>query len=819
MKQFADVILPLPIPRLFTYCIESENEPSVNIGCRVVVPFGKKKFYTAIVYRIHTQEPEGYEVKPILSVVDDYPIVLPNQLKFWTWISDYYMSSLGDVYKAALPSGLKLESETRIELNPDYEGTSDLSENELKVLDLLSKDPSQYLTKIAKDAGINDILRIANKLLDRNAIILNEELVDSYKPKLEARIRFSESYQKLPAIESLCDGLSRAPKQLDIVMKYLEFSEILKGGEIQEVLKSRLLAGANASSTTFKGLVDKGIMEEYAIEIGRLGGEDSDENEAHGLSNAQRIALEEIEQSFLEKQVSLLFGVTSSGKTEVYIHLIQSYLDKGKQVLYLVPEIALTTQITARLKHVFGDKLGVYHSKFPDAERVEIWKKQLSSSPYQIILGVRSSVLLPFQNLGLVIADEEHETTYKQQDPAPRYHARDAAIVLSSMHGAKVLLGTATPAIETWYNAETGKYGLIKLLDRYKEIQLPEIIAVDIYDLKRKKIMSGQFSPLLLSLMKEALSNQEQVILFQNRRGFAPLIECNTCGWVPKCLNCDVSLTYHKRANELTCHYCGHSQQVPIKCPSCDSVELSYKGFGTEKVEDEIKKLFPEAKVGRMDLDTTRTRNGYEQIINDFQEGRTNILIGTQMISKGLDFNHVSVVGILNADTMLNYPDFRSYERAYQLMAQVSGRAGRHGKRGKVILQTRSIEHPIIPQVINNAYEEMVNNQLEERQLFHYPPYYRLIYLYVKHLDEAKLDQGTNYIADCLKAIFGSRVLGPDKPPVARIQRYYIKKVVLKIERNASMKEVKKLLFDVKEEVLTHKAFKSLIVYYDVDPM
>lgn len=819
MRQFADVILPLPIPRLFTYGIEDELVSSVQVGCRVIVPFGKKKFYTAIVYQLHALKPEGYEVKAISSVIDDYPIVLQNQLKFWNWISDYYMSALGDVYKAALPSGLKLESETRIELNADYEGTPDLSDNELKVLHQLSSEPSQYLTKIAKDTGITDILRVANKLLERNAIVLNEELVDSYKPKMESRIRFTTEYQNLQKLEALFEVLSRAPKQLDIVMKYLEFSESLKGGEVQEVIKSRLLAGANASGTTLKGLIDKGIMEEYAIEIGRIGGDVLDENEAHVLNPAQQKALVQIEESFIDKQVTLLFGVTSSGKTEVYIHLIQKCLDQGKQILYLVPEIALTTQITTRLKHVFGDKLGVYHSKFPDAERVEIWKKQLSTSPYQVVLGVRSSVLLPFQNLGLVIADEEHETTYKQQDPAPRYHARDAAIVLSAMFGAKVLLGTATPAIETWHNAECGKYGLVKLLDRYKEIQLPEIVAVDIQELKRKKIMSGQFSPMLLGLIKESLANQEQVILFQNRRGFAPLIECNTCGWVPKCLNCDVSLTYHKRAKELTCHYCGHSQPVPTKCPNCDSAELSYRGFGTEKVEDEIKQLFPEARVARMDLDTTRTRNSYEQIINDFQEGRTNILIGTQMVSKGLDFNHVSVVGILNADTMLNYPDFRSYERAYQLMAQVSGRAGRHGKRGKVILQTRSIDHPIIPQVIKNRYEEMVDNQLEERQLFHYPPYYRLVYLYVKHLDEAKLSQGTNYIADRLKAIFGSRVLGPDKPPVGRIQRYYIKKVVLKIERNASMKEVRKLLFDVKEEALTHKAFKSLIVYYDVDPM
>ena len=537
------------------------------------------------------------------------------------------------------------------------------------------------------------------------------------------------------------------------------------------------------------------------------------------LNEHQQRAYDEITERFRDKNVCLLHGVTSSGKTEVYIHLINEMIRQGKQVLYLLPEIALTTQITERLKRVFGARLGIYHSKFPDAERVEIWQKQLGTEGYDIILGVRSSVFLPFRNLGLVIVDEEHENTYKQQDPAPRYHARNAAIVLSSLYGAKVLLGTATPSVETWYNATTGKYGLVELKERYKEIRLPEIIPVDIKELHRKKRMVGQFSPLLLQYIREALEQKEQVILFQNRRGFAPMIECRTCGWVPKCKNCDVSLTYHKGINQLTCHYCGYTYQLPRSCPACDGTELVNRGFGTEKIEDDIKIAFPQAAVARMDLDTTRTRSAYEKIIADFEQGKTDILIGTQMVSKGLDFDHVSVVGILNADTMLNYPDFRSYERAFQLMAQVSGRAGRRNKQGRVVLQTKSIDHPIISQVMANDYEQMVDGQLAERQMFHYPPYYRLVYVYLKNRNEAMLEQTADVMAGKLRSVFGARVLGPDKPPVGRIQTFFIKKIVVKIEYNAPMSRARELLLQVQREMIEDERFKSLIVYYDVDPM
>ena len=602
-------------------------------------------------------------------------------------------------------------------------------------------------------------------------------------------------------------------------MKYVELSGVLGDGASKEVSKKELLQRASASPAILNGLVEKQIFEVYYQEIGRLNRLVGKTVELNVLNEHQQRAYHEIMQSFQEKNVCLLHGVTSSGKTEVYIHLIEETLRQGRQVLYLLPEIALTTQITERLKRVFGSRLGIYHSKFPDAERVEIWQKQLTEEGYEIILGVRSSVFLPFRNLGLVIVDEEHENTYKQQDPAPRYHARNAAIVLASMYGAKTLLGTATPSVETWQNATTGKFGWVELKERYKEIQLPEIIPVDIKELHRKKRMTGQFSPLLLQYVREALDNKQQVILFQNRRGFAPMIECRTCGWVPKCKNCDVSLTYHKGINQLTCHYCGYTYQLPRSCPACEGVELMHRGFGTEKIEDDVKLIFPEASVARMDLDTTRTRSAYEKIIADFEQGKTDILIGTQMVSKGLDFDHVSVVGILNADTMLNYPDFRSYERAFQLMAQVAGRAGRKNKRGRVVLQTKSIDHPIIRQVMTNDYEDMVAGQLAERQMFHYPPYYRMVYVYLKNRNETLLDVMAHTMAEKLRALFGNRILGPDKPPVARIQTLFIRKIVVKIEQNAPMSRARELLLRVQREMIEDERFKSLIVYYDVDPM
>lgn len=819
MKKYVDVIVPLPIASQYTYSLPTEWEESVQEGCRVVVSFGRKKFYTAIVTKVHYAAPDGYETKDIEEVLDTSPILRPRQFQFWEWLASYYLCTLGDVYKAAMPSGMKLESETVVVYNDEFEATHPLGDSEQRLLDLLSTDKEQCVTQLQRAIGLKNILPIVKRLLDKEAIFVKEDLKRNYKPRTEARVRLVNRELDEPGMMTLFNELSRAKKQLAVLMKYVELSGWAGRGEyLQEVTKKTLLEKAGATSTIFNGLVDKGIFEVYYQEIGRLDKSEVATMEGNILNPAQQEAFQGIMDSFRQKNVCLLHGVTSSGKTEIYIHLIQEALKAGKQVLYLLPEIALTTQITERLKRVFGKRLGVYHSKFPDAERVEIWKKQLGEEEYDVILGVRSSIFLPFKRLGLVIVDEEHENTYKQQDPAPRYHARSSAIMLASMYGAKVLLGTATPSVESYFNATSGKYGLVELKERYKDIQLPHIERVDIKELAHQKRMQGPFSPMLVKEVHDALERKEQVILFQNRRGFAPMMECHTCGWVPKCKNCDVSLTYHKGMNQLTCHYCGCTYQVPHSCPACGGVELMNRGFGTERIEDDIQLIFPEARVARMDLDTTRTRSAYEKIIADFEQGKTDILVGTQMVSKGLDFQNVSVVGILNADSMLNYPDFRSYERAFQLMAQVAGRAGRKNKQGLVILQTKSPELPVIHQVMRNDYEQLYYDQLAERQMFRYPPYYRLIYVYLKHRKESVLDMAADAMATMLRSGLGDRVLGPDKPSVARIQTLYIKKMIVKVEQTASMTKVRDYLMAVQRSIVEDERFRSLIVYYDVDP-
>ena len=714
---------------------------------------------------------------------------------------------------------MKLESETLVVYNPDFEASASLPEKEQKILDLLSNDTEQCVTQLEKASGMKNILPVIKSLLDKEAIYVKEELKRNYKPRTEARVKLADSGMDEARLQQLFNDLGRAPKQLALLMKYIELSGwVSRETTLKEVTKKTLLEKAGGSAAVLNGLVEKGVFEIYYQEIGRLDKGMLKTTDINPLNPAQQQAYQSVLQCFREKNVCLLHGVTSSGKTEIYIHLIQEVLKAGKQVLYLLPEIALTTQITERLKRVFGHRLGIYHSKFPDAERVEIWQKQLGDEEYDVILGVRSSVFLPFRRLGLVIVDEEHETSYKQQDPAPRYHARNAAIMLASMYGAKTLLGTATPSLESYYHARNGKYGLVELTERHQQIQLPHIELVDIKELARKKRMTAQFSPLLLQKIREALEQKEQVILFQNRRGFAPMIECRTCGWVPRCKNCDVSLTYHKGLHQLTCHYCGYTYAVPTACPACGGVELMNRGFGTEKIEDDIKQIFPEAKVARMDLDTTRTRTAYERIINDFEEGKTDILIGTQMISKGLDFDRVSVVGILNADSMMNYPDFRSYERAFQLMAQVAGRAGRKNKQGLVVLQTKSPENPLIHQIMANDYARLYQEQMEERSLFKYPPFYRLIYVYLKHRKEDILNQAADLMAAHLRQGMGERILGPDKPPVARIQSLFIRKIVIKIEQEASMSKVRRYLTQVQRTLIEDERFRSLMVYYDVDP-
>lgn len=820
MKKYVDVIVPLPVAGQYTYSVPADLEDKVKAGCRIVVPFGSKKFYTAIVTSVHQNAPETYETKDLVEVLDTSPVLLKRQYDFWKWLADYYLCTLGDVYKAALPSGMKLESETLVVSNPEFEADKPLPEKEQRILDLLSDDSEQCITQLEKASGIKNLLPVIKSLLEKEAIRVKEELKRSYKPRVEVRVRLTEGMQAEETVHRLFETLARAPKQLALLMKYIELSGW--GGEKKnpkEVSRKALLDATGATNSVFNGLVEKHILETYTFEIGRLSEGPVETVGLNPLSMAQQRAYTEILAHFHQKNVCLLHGVTASGKTEIYIHLIQQAIQAGKQVLYLLPEIALTTQITERLRRVFGNRLGIYHSKFPDAERVEIWRKQLTDQDYDVILGVRSSVFLPFRRLGLVIVDEEHENTYKQQEPAPRYHARNAAIMLASMFGAKTLLGTATPSIETYYNAVNGKYGWVQLTERHQQIQLPHIEVVDIKELARKKRMTAQFSPLLLQKIREALDQKEQVILFQNRRGFAPMIECRTCGWVPKCKNCDVSLTYHKGLNQLTCHYCGYTYQVPKSCPACGGVELMNRGFGTEKIEDDIKLIFPEARVARMDLDTTRTRTAYERIIADFEEGKTDILIGTQMVSKGLDFDRVSVVGILNADSMLNYPDFRSYERAFQLMAQVAGRAGRKNKQGLVVLQTKSPDLPLIHQVVANDYNGLYQTQIDERRLFKYPPFYRLIYVYLKHRKEGVLEQAADLMAGYLRNGLGDRVLGPDRPPVSRIQTLFIRKIVVKIEQQASMSKVREYLQQVQRAIIEDERFRSLLVYYDVDPM
>lgn len=820
MKKYVDVIVPLAIANLFTYSLPQNLEEKVRMGCRVVVPFGARRYYTAIVVKIHCSAPEEYETKEVIEVLDESSVILQTQLKFWQWVADYYLCTMGDVYKAAIPSGMKLESETIVVYNPEYEADGKLSPKEQAILNLLSSDTEQCVTQIERSMNTKNILPYIKSLLEKEAIFIKEELKRIYKPKIETRIKLTEKFCNEKVLAETMDSLKRAPKQLAVLMKYIELSGYLQDStaNICEVTRKELQEKSGTSPSIVSGLIEKGILEIYQHEIGRLDKEEINTIPLNELNPIQRTAFDSVMSSFHQKNICLLHGVTSSGKTEIYIHLIQEVIKAGKQVLYLLPEIALTTQITNRLKRVFGSRLGVYHSKFPDAERVEIWQKQLTENDYDVILGVRSSIFLPYRRLGLIIVDEEHETSYKQQDPAPRYHARSAAIMLASIYGAKTLLGTATPSIESYYNATHGKYALVEIKERFQNIQLPEIKIVDIKELARKKRMNGHFSPYLLQKIRESLENKEQVILFQNRRGFAPMIECRTCGWVPKCKNCDVSLTYHKGLGQMTCHYCGYTYNVPKSCPACGGTELVNRGFGTEKVEDDIRLIFPEARVARMDLDTTRTRTAYERIINDFQDGKTDILIGTQMVSKGLDFDRVSVVGILNADSMLAYPDFRSYERAFQLMAQVAGRAGRKNRRGLVVLQTKSPDLPLIHEVVTNDFLRLYNEQTQERSMFKYPPFHRLIYVYLKHRKEDVLEQAATCMAQYLRTGLGERVLGPDKPPVGRIQTLYIKKIVVKIELQVSISKIKDYLLQVQRSVMEDQRFKSLIVYYDVDP-
>ena len=818
MKRFVDVIVPLPVANTYTYSVPENISQEIFPGSRIVVQFGQKKKYTAIVTKVHTNEPEGYTVKDFEELLDDSPILTGTQIKLWQWIADYYLCTLGEVCKAALPSGLKPESETVVTLNEDFDNAVSLSPKEQQIIDIIANEKECSVSKIESETKTSNILPAIRKLMEAGLICVKEEIKKRFRPKTETFVSLSGKYGDRTAMEGLFNSLSRAQKQLAVLMKYVELSGMYSPSP-RKVKKSELIEASKVSPAVLAALVDKGIFQIEKVETERLLRQNRESGPANSLNPIQQNAYNEIENVFEKKNVCLLHGVTSSGKTEIYISLIQKYLNEGKQVLYLLPEIALTTQITSRLEKVFGDSLIVYHSKLSDTERVEIWKKQLGDKPYKLILGVRSSVFLPFRELGLVVVDEEHENTFKQFDPAPRYNARDTSIILATMFKAKVLLGTATPSIESYYNATQGKYGLVSITERYKDIKLPEIIPVDIKEARRRKMMTNQFSPLLMDKIKAALDNHEQIILFQNRRGYAPMIECRTCGWVPRCIHCDVSLTYHKETQQMTCHYCGYTTAIPRCCPACNDTELRNRGFGTELVEDSIKDIFPKARVSRLDMDTTKSKTAYENIIRDFSEGKTDILVGTQMISKGLDFDNVSVVGILNADNMLNFPDFRSYERSFQLMAQVAGRAGRKNTRGTVILQTYSPDNPIIQKVINNDYNGMFEQEMAERKQFRYPPFYRLINVYVRHKSNEVAEAVANDMAARMKRIFGERILGPDKPPVSRIQTFYIRKIILKIENGLDMKYVKQQLRDIYKQMTEEKKYKSFILHYDVDPM
>ena len=785
---------------------------------RVIVPFGKKKMYTAIVSLIHTNPPELYDAKEIILLLDEKPILRHPQMKFWGWIASYYQAYLGDVYQAAIPSGLKLESETSVRINPDFETETPLNSNENKILDFLSNKQAVSISELNKETGIRNTMSILKSLLEKGAIEVNEEVNEKFRSKTENYIRLTDYASDDNNLRNIFEELKRAKKQLDLLMHFINLSRCLTIQK-KEISKKELLEESHSSNAVLNSLIEKNILEIYKKEIGRLDYREVSTTKEHSLNENQQKALLEIEKAFTKKPVVLLHGVTSSGKTEIYIQLIQKTLAEGKQVLFLVPEIALTTQLTNRLKQVFGNRLGVYHSKFSDAERVEIWNNVLNDKNYDVIIGVRSSIFLPFRKLGLIIVDEEHETSYKQFDPAPRYHARNAAIVLAGMHGAKTLLGTATPSIESYFNAKSGKYGLVELNQRHEEIAMPEIIVVDLKEAYRKKQMENHFTPSLLNKIRKALDNHEQVILFQNRRGYAPYMECKGCAYVPKCKNCDVSLTVHKKSNTLSCHYCGYTEPIYSICPVCKTPNLDTKGFGTEKIEDEIKELFPEARISRMDLDTTRSKKSYEKLIYNFEQHKVDILVGTQMISKGLDFGGVSLVGVLNADNLMNFPDFRAHERTFQLLTQVSGRAGRKNKRGTVILQTSSPEHPVISQVIHNDYQAMFETQLTERKMFNYPPYCRMIQLILRHKDAQTVSHAAQRLASSMRNIFGHRVLGPNDPVIPRIQNMFIKHILLKIEIEASSEQAKQIVKELSIQLKTEPEFKYLWINMDVDPM
>ena len=813
--HFVEVILPLSLAKTFTYSVSETEYHYIKKGMRVAVPFGKSKIYTALVIETHENKPALYDAKEIHQILDEKPIVTEIQIAHWRWIASYYMCAIGDVYRGAMPSALLLESETIISQKQDgFVDESLLSDEEYLIYEALQQQSSLKVQDIMHILNKKNIFPVIQKLVDKNILVLQEEVQETYAPKLVRYVKLHSKYESNEGLNELLEILKNANKQKAIVLSYFQLS----ASEKKPISVKKLIEAANSTSTIIKTLIEKEIFEEYYIQVDRVNFSGKTKEEQLQLSEAQQTAFDEIKNSFIQKEVCLLHGVTSSGKTEIYIKLIEEYIKKEKQVLYLLPEIALTTQLVARLRDYFGNKVAVYHSKYSNNERVEVWQQVLERSPKaQIVIGARSALFLPFSNLGLVIVDEEHEQTFKQVDPAPRYHARDASIVLANSHKAKVLLGSATPSIETYYNAQSGKYGLVEIFKRYGNVRMPEIELVDLKDKYFRKKMSGHFSDTLIENITTALSLGEQVILFQNRRGFSPIIECLTCGHVPQCPQCDVSLTYHKHKNQLRCHYCGYSMAKPTNCHICSSVDLTTKGFGTEQIQQELVELFPNTKIGRMDQDTTRGKFGFEKIIDSFKNREMDVLVGTQMLAKGLDFDNVSLVGIMNADNMLYHPDFRAFERSYQMMTQVSGRSGRSEKQGKVIIQTYNPDHNTIQQVVNSDYAGMYKEQLYDRQIYYYPPYYKLVKLTLKHRDFDKLKEGSMWLYQVMKQSFTIPVLGPEEPPISRIRNEYIRTIMVKIPTNQSLQGTKKTIQKILNSFEAIAQYRAIKVAVNVD--
>nr|WP_315148992.1 primosomal protein N' [uncultured Flavobacterium sp.] len=813
--HFVEVILPLSLAKTFTYSVSETEYNYIKKGMRVAVPFGKSKIYTALVIEIHENKPVLYDAKEIHQILDEKPIVTEIQIAHWQWIASYYMCSIGDVYRGAMPSALLLESETIISQKQDsFVDESLLSDDEFLVYEALQQQSSLKVQDIMSILNKKNIFPVVQKLINKNILVLQEEMLETYTPKLIRYVKLHSKYETNEGLGELLEVLKNANKQKEIVLTYFQLS----ASEKKPITVKKLIESAKSTSTIVKALIDKEIFEEYYIQVDRVNFSGKTKEEQLQLSETQQTAFEEIKQNFVQKEVCLLHGVTSSGKTEIYIKLIEEYIKNEKQTLYLLPEIALTTQLVGRLRDYFGNKVAVFHSKYSNNERVEVWQQVLEQSPKaQIVIGARSALFLPFSNLGLVIVDEEHEQTFKQIDPSPRYHARDASIVLANSHKAKVILGSATPSIETYFNAQSGKYGLVEISKRYGNVKMPEIELVDLKDKYFRKQMSGHFSDTLIEEITKALSLGEQVILFQNRRGYSPIIECLTCGHVPQCPQCDVSLTYHKHKNQLRCHYCGYSMAKPTNCHSCTSVHLTTKGFGTEQIQQELVELFPNTKIGRMDQDTTRGKFGFEKIIDSFKNREIEILVGTQMLAKGLDFDNVSLVGIMNADNMLYHPDFRAFERSFQMMTQVSGRSGRSEKQGKVIIQTYNPDHNTIQQVVHNNYIGMYKEQLYERQIYKYPPYFKLIKLTLKHRDFDKLKEGSMWLYQVMKQNFTIPVLGPEEPPISRIRNEYIRTIMVKIPSNQSLQGTKKTIQKILNSFDVVSQYRAIKVSVNVD--